>query len=100
MAVARYSNLPNITDDIIIFADPVEKHDEALVRELQRLRERNPTLNRDKSEFCKTEFMFMSHILSKDGIKIDDAKNGTVRDAAPPTNVIEVKSFKVWFHSV
>jgi uncharacterized protein with PIN domain len=84
-------NCQNIADDIIIYADSVEKHDKALVHVLQRLREKNLTLNRDKCEFCKTELKFMGHILSKDGIKIDDAKVRAVRDAEPPTNITEVK---------
>ncbi|XP_060583899.1 uncharacterized protein K02A2.6-like, partial [Ruditapes philippinarum] len=45
-------NCQNIADDIIIYADSVEKHNKALVHVLQRLCEKNLTLNRDKCEFC------------------------------------------------
>ncbi|XP_053376968.1 uncharacterized protein LOC128547797 [Mercenaria mercenaria] len=74
-------------------ADSVDKHNKALSAVLQRLRDKNLTLNKEKCEFSKSELKFMGHILSKDGIKIGDAKVRAIRDTEPPTNVTEVKSF-------
>lgn len=83
----------SIADDIIIYADSVENHDKILTLVLTRLREANLTLNKDKCDFHKTELKFMGHTLSKQGIKIDDSKVKAVRDAEPPQNASEVKSF-------
>ena len=58
---------------------------------LTRLRDKHLTLNKDKSEFNKTELKFMGHTLSREGIKIDNLKVKALRDATPPTNASEVK---------
>ena len=64
----------NIVDDIIIYADNQEKHDKVLKMVLTRLREKNLTLNRDKCEFNKPSLIFISHVLSSEGIRISESK--------------------------
>ena len=86
-------NCKNIVDDIIIYADNQEKHDKVLKMVLTRLREKNLTLNRDKCEFNKSSLIFMSHVLSSEGIRISESKIHAVRDAAPPKNANGVLSF-------
>ncbi|MCG8113721.1 MAG: RNase H-like domain-containing protein, partial [Candidatus Thiodiazotropha taylori] len=86
-------NCKNIVDDIIIYADNQEDHDKVLRMVLTRLREKNLTLNKNKCEFNKSELKFMGHILSKNGIQIDEAKVKAVRDAEPTKSANEVLSF-------
>ena len=60
---------------------------------LERLRERNLTLNRDKSEFNKSELRFMGHILSDGGLKIDANKVKAVSETKESTNANLCRSF-------
>ena len=83
----------NIADDIIIFAQNQEEHNKILRMLLERLRERNLTLNRDKCEFNKSELRFMGHILSDGGLKIDANKVKAVSETKEPTNANECRSF-------
>jgi hypothetical protein len=48
----------NNADDIIIFAKNQEEHDKTLRLVLQRLREKNLTLNKAKCEFNKSQLKF------------------------------------------
>ena len=62
-------NCRNNADDIIIFAKNQEEHDKTLRLVLQRLREKNLTLNKAKCEFNKSQLKFLGHTLSKEGVK-------------------------------
>ena len=86
-------NCKNIVDDVIIYSDNQEDHDKVLKMVLTRLREKGLTLNRSKCEFNKPSLVFMGHVLSKQGIQIDEAKVKAVRDAEPPKNANQVLSF-------
>ncbi|MCG7879290.1 MAG: RNase H-like domain-containing protein, partial [Candidatus Thiodiazotropha endolucinida] len=83
----------NIADDIIIFAQNQDEHNKILEKLLSRLREKNLTLNRDKCEFNKSELRFMGHILTQNGLKIDEHKVKAALETKEPTNATECKSF-------
>ena len=83
----------NIADDIIIFAQNQEEHNKILRMLLERMREKNLTLHRDKCEFNKSELRYMGHILSDEGLKIDANKVKTVSETKEPTNANECRSF-------
>ncbi|MES9882797.1 MAG: RNase H-like domain-containing protein [Sedimenticola sp.] len=83
----------NIADDIIIYAQNQAEHDKILKLLLERLREKNLTLNKAKCEFNKPELKFMGHTLSKQGIKIDESKVKAVMETEAPKNPTEIKSY-------
>ena len=83
----------NISDDIIVYGKDRNDHDRALKEVFERLKQSNLTLNIDKCEFYKSELRFMGHILSKEGIKIDDAKVRAIKESSEPKNAQEVRSF-------
>jgi hypothetical protein len=60
---------------------------------LQRLREKNLTLNKAKCEFNKSQLKFLGHTLSTEGVKPDTAKIKAVNNFRVPENPTEVKSF-------
>jgi hypothetical protein len=60
---------------------------------LQRLREKNLTLNKAKCEFNKSQLKFLGHTLSKEGVEPDTAKIKAVNNFRVPKNPTEVKSF-------
>ena len=57
----------NISDDIIIFARTQEEHDQILQKVLQRLRDKNLSLNANKCIFSKDSILFMGHTLTSAG---------------------------------
>ena len=67
-------NCRNNADDIIKFAKNQEQHDKTLRLVLQRIRDKNLTLNKAKCEYNKSQLKFLGHTLSKEGVKPDTAK--------------------------
>ena len=83
----------NISDDILTFGRNEQEHNERLDACLQRLREKNLTLNKDKCRFKKSQVEFYGCVFSRDGVSPDPKKVAAIRDAPPPKNAAEVKSF-------
>ena len=82
----------NISDDIIVFGKGQEEHNKNLRGVLQRLKENNRRLNKDKCEFFKTEIKFYGHIFSSVGVRPDPKKADAIHKAKPPQDSSEVKS--------
>ncbi len=83
----------NISDDIIIFGATQEEHDSALEAVLQRFGERNLTLNRSKCLFNKTTLEFFGSVFSPEGTSPDPKKVSALKEAKPPANASECRSF-------
>ena len=83
----------NISDDIIIYAKTQEVHDQILRKVLQRLRDKNLSLNGDKCIFSRDSISFMGHTLTSEGLKPQDSKIQAVLQTERPSNVKEMKSF-------
>lgn len=82
----------NISDDILIYADNEEEHQKRLHACLQRLRDCNLTLGRNKCEFGKSKIEFFGHVFSQDGVSPDPLKVQAIASAQDPANVQEVRS--------
>lgn len=80
-------------DDIVIFSDSAEEHEEHVKKVLQRLREAGLQADTDKCEFHVQKTKFLGFIISTDGVAVDPAKTAVVRDWTPPTTVKGVQSF-------
>ena len=83
----------NISDDILIYATTEAEHNERLRATLQRLREKNLTLNSRKCEFAKTQTEFYGYVFSAAGMAADPKKILDIQNAGPPKSVAEVRSF-------
>lgn len=91
----------NYSDDIIVYGksetgnieEARRNHDENLSKLLQRLKENNVTANAAKCSFHKTNLKFHGYIFSQDGISADPEKLQALKDAKPPLNPKEVRSF-------
>ena len=92
-ALTGLEGVRNISDDIIVFGNDNEEHDRRLRAVIERLRERNLTLNAEKCVFRTPSLTFFGFTISCDGISADDAKVNAIRNAKTPTNVHEVRSF-------
>lgn len=80
-------------DDIVVYAPTKEIHDVRLRKVLDRIREYNITLNKEKCRFGVQEIEFYGHILSMSGIKPKHDKVQAVKEFRTPVSAEEVRSF-------
>src|SRR3569833_1334235 len=80
-------------DDILIYSKSEDEHKRHVRVVLELLRQEKFYACKDKSSFAKTETKFLGHIVGADGIKVDPAKIGAVRDWPEPVDVHQVRSF-------
>ncbi|KAJ8038504.1 hypothetical protein HOLleu_15949 [Holothuria leucospilota] len=92
-ALAGLPGVINISDDILIYATGQEEMYNRLAACMQRLREKNLTLNKDKCQFNKSSIEFFGHTFSKEGVSPRPAKVEALKNAVAPTNKEEVRSF-------
>jgi Reverse transcriptase (RNA-dependent DNA polymerase). len=80
-------------DDIIVFGNTIEEHNENLIKLLERLRKLGLKLQPDKCEYLRPELEYLGHLITKDGVKPNPAKINTVKNFKNPLNVTQVQSF-------
>ena len=73
----------------------VKEHDEHLYAVLNRIRECGLTLNGKKCQFRLPKLTFFWHDLSRSGVQPSEEKVAAIRNAEPPQNASEVRSFLV-----
>ena len=61
-------------DDIIIFGETLEEHNDRLKEIFERLRQFILKTEPDKCEFLKTELTYLGHIVTSEGVKPDPQK--------------------------
>jgi hypothetical protein len=80
-------------DDIVIFGETLQIHNEKLREVLGRMRKHNLKLQPDKCEFLRKEVAYLGHVITKDGIKPDERKIEAVKNFPVPTCTRTLKSF-------
>ncbi|GBG76310.1 hypothetical protein CBR_g22058 [Chara braunii] len=80
-------------DDILIFSKTVEEHVAHLDKVLGLLRQHKFKINGEKCQFGHTRVLYLSHEISAEGLKPDDAKVASIRDWPRPQSVTEMRSF-------
>ena len=80
-------------DDILVYSKDQESHDTHLRVVLETLRKEQLYLKLRKCEFWMNEVSFLGHIVSKEGIRVDEKKIEVVVEWNPPRNVTKVRSF-------
>jgi len=91
-----FQDIPGVVsmfDDICVYGRSEEEHDTNITRVMDRLRERNLTLNKAKCRFRLTEVEFMGHVISAKGIQPTNEHVKAVQQAERPKNASEVRSF-------
>ena len=91
--VSDIEGVLNIADDLVVHGKSIEEHDQSLHKVLQRLEEKNLTLNPMKCEFRMDKVVFMGLLLSKYGIGPTEERVRAVLEAAQPTTPTEVRRF-------
>jgi hypothetical protein len=61
-------------DDILIYSEIAEEHEEHLRIVLERLRQRKLYAKFSKCEFWMEKVVFLGHVLSAEGVAVDPSK--------------------------
>ena len=80
-------------DDIIVFSETFDDHIRHLEEVFDRLRKANLSLKISKCEFVKKELNYLGHVISDEGISVDDNKVSAIQSMGPPQNIRDVRSF-------
>jgi hypothetical protein len=66
--------------DIIVYGRDLQEHNERLVEIFDKLREHTTKLHLDKCEFLRDQVDYLGHVITKDGVKPDEAKVSAVKN--------------------
>uniref|UniRef100_A0A3P9HQ00 Gypsy retrotransposon integrase-like protein 1 n=1 Tax=Oryzias latipes TaxID=8090 RepID=A0A3P9HQ00_ORYLA len=91
-----YEHIPGVEtmmDDIIVWGTTREEHDKRLRQVLDKTREVNLKLNKDKCEFGVKTLTFVGDVVSEQGVKPDPKKTSAINNMERPTNKDEVRRF-------
>ncbi|CAM5150608.1 unnamed protein product [Eretmochelys imbricata] len=80
-------------DDIIVFGNTSEEHDNNLQSVLNCISKAGLMLNRSKCKFRQTELSFLGHTISQAGRKPDPDHILAISNAPPPTDSQTLHSF-------
>ena len=82
-----------LIDDIIIFAQTQEEHDQRLRAVLQRLEKAHVTLNEEKRVVSQHRINFLGHVLDENGIMADLDKTAAINNMCTPKLVTDLRGF-------
>jgi hypothetical protein len=91
-ALSGLKGVINISDDILVFGKTDEEHRENLIACLERIRQKNLTLKKEKCEFFTDKIEFFGHIFSVNGLSPDPKKVAALLEAPDPKSAEEVRS--------
>ena len=87
-----------ITDDILVVgcgdtdSEALVNHDQSVVRLLERAKQVNLKLNKNKVKLQQAEVKFMGHVISKEGLQPDPEKVSVIKNTPKPTSKAEVQT--------
>ena len=91
--ISDIGGVQNIADDLIVHGTSNEEHDRNLHTLMQRLEEKNLTLNSEKCQFRMDKVVVMGLLISKFGIGLTEERVRAVLESCRPTTPTEVRSF-------
>ena len=80
-------------DDIIVYSNTAEEHEQHVRQALARLRQQRLYAKASKSALCKREVEFLGHMVGEHGLRVMQDKIEAVRDWPTPTNIRELRAF-------
>jgi len=88
-----------IHEDILIYGagttkeEALQDHDRNLLQVMQRCKEKNINLNKEKGKLRSIEVPFMGHVITSEDLKADPEKIRAVQEMPTPTDVTGVRRF-------
>ena len=80
-------------DDVIVFSSTCEQHLRHLDLVFQRLCKANLTLKPSKCKFACPEVLYLGHIITRDGVRVDPQKTAAVDTYPIPKTPKELRGF-------
>ncbi|GJX62749.1 putative reverse transcriptase domain-containing protein [Tanacetum coccineum] len=80
-------------DDILIYSKNKKEHEEHLKAVLELLKKEKLYAKFSKCEFWIPKVQFLSHVIDNQGIHMDPAKIGSIKDWESPKTPIEIRQF-------
>ena len=80
-------------DDILIYSRSWEDHQRHIAEVLDRLRAHQLYAKISKCEFGKSKVEFLGHIVSNDGVAVDNKKIEAIQSWPPPQNIHDLRAF-------
>ena len=80
-------------DDILVYSKTAEEHAAHLETVLALLRKHELYAKQSKCQFFRQKIKFLGHVISSEGISVDDDKIKAIQDWPVPQNVGELRSF-------
>lgn len=80
-------------DDILIYSRTSEEHEKHVRLVLEKLREHELIAKLSKCSFFQDQLVFLGHVVSADGIRVDPSKVAAVQEWPVPENVSQLRSF-------
>ena len=80
-------------DDILIYSEDVQAHEEHVRKVLKRLRNAGLQADINKSEFSVTRVKYLGYVLTTKGLEADPDKLEPLRNWVRPTTITGVKSY-------
>uniref|UniRef100_A0A3Q1EIG7 Gypsy retrotransposon integrase-like protein 1 n=1 Tax=Acanthochromis polyacanthus TaxID=80966 RepID=A0A3Q1EIG7_9TELE len=78
-------------DDILVYGNTAEQHDERLSKVLERIESTGLKLNKDKCVFRQNQLHFLGQVIDKSGVKPDPDKVKAIKELPEPQNVQDLK---------
>ena len=80
-------------DDILVFSNSFQEHLQHLELVFEKLKGAGLTLKADKCHFAVEKVLYLGHIITKDGVFVDEKKTEKVSQYPTPKSQTEVRSF-------
>lgn len=80
-------------DDILVFSSTIDEHFVHLQEVFDRLDQANLRLKPEKCTFVAKHVKYLGHVITKDGIEVDEEKTAAVSNFPRTKNVHDVRSF-------
>lgn len=78
-------------DDILVYGNTAEQHDQRLNKVLERIESTSLKLNKDKCVFRQNQLHFLGQVIDKSGVKPDPDKVKAIKELPEPQNVQDLK---------
>lgn len=82
-----------LVDDVLVFGETEQEHDERLMAVLTRISESGLTLGREKCVFKANSIKFLGQLVDATGVKADPDKVLAIKGMKPPKNISELRRF-------
>lgn len=87
------TGIESYIDDILVYGRDLKEHNENLRKLLERAREYNVKFNKGKCKFNLSEIKFLGHIVTSQGVKVDNEKVESIMKLPSPKSRKDVEKF-------